>query len=98
MIIEDHMTSEASQEIEQRIEPKMQKESRPELRNAEETTLSTTTGSSGSGNRRSGRASKTIEFDPSPGPRTQRKNTCPGVSSVLKTLMKSGTSIVKTMK
>jgi len=74
----------------------MQKESIPELRITEETTLSTTTGSSGSGNRKSGRITKTIEkFDPSPGPRTTRTKTCPGV---LKTLMKSGSSIMKTMR
>ena len=61
--------------------------------------MSTTTGSSGSGNRRSGRITKTIEkFDSSPTPRiprTLRTKTCPGV---LKTLMKSGSSIMKTMR
>ena len=50
MITEDQVTSAASQEIEQRIQSEMQKLSRPELRFTEETTLSTTTCSSGSGN------------------------------------------------
>ena len=77
----------------------MIKKSGPELRITEETTLPTLTGSSGSGNRRLGRITKTIEkFDSSPTPRiprTLRTKTCPGV---LKTFMKSGSSIMKTMR
>ena len=41
-----------------RIEPETQKESRPELRITEEITLSTTTGSSRSGKRRSGKSNQ----------------------------------------
>ena len=53
------MSSTASQEIEKRIKPETQKESRPKLRITEETTLS--------------RLTKSIEkFDPSPAPRTPR--------------------------
>ena len=90
------------EEIEQRIELEARKESRSELRITEETTLSTTTGSLGSENRRSGRETKTVEkFDPSPGPRTPRTprtKTHPGVPSVPRKLMKSGSSIEKTMR
>ena len=59
--------------MEWRIEPEAQKESRSELRISEEPAVSTTrstTGSSGSGNRKSGRLTKTVEkFDSTPGPR-----------------------------
>ena len=64
---------------------------RPELRITGEPTVSTTTsitGSSGSGNRKSGRLTKTVEnLYFSPGPRPPRIVTCQKVSSVPKTLM-----------
>ena len=60
---------------------------RPELRIAGEPTVSTT-GSSGSGNRKSGRLTKTVEnLYFSPGPRPPRIVTRQKVSSVPKTLM-----------
>ena len=93
-IIEDQVTSTASQELERRNEPETQKESRSELRITKESTLSTTTptsGSSGSGNRKSGRLTMTVEkFDPSPGLKTPRIMTHPKVPSVPKTLMNTG--------
>ena len=75
-IVEDQVTSAASQESEGRIKPEVQKESRSKLRITEEPTLLTTTsttGSSGSENRKSGRLTKTVKkFYPFPGPRTPR--------------------------
>ena len=60
----DQLTSAASIETVQRIKPETQKESRPELRIKERTSLSTTTGSLGTGSR----ITKIIEkYDPSPG-------------------------------
>ena len=99
-IMKDQVTSTASQELERRNEPETQKESRSELRITKESALSTTTsttGSSGSGNRKSGRLTMTVEkFDPSPGLKTPRIMTHPKVPSVPKTLMNTGSWIVKT--
>ena len=68
-IVKDQDTSAASQERDRRIEPEMQKESLSELRITEEPALSTTTSTTGSsGNRKSGRLTKTVEkCDLSPG-------------------------------
>ena len=95
-IDEDQVTSAASEEESQRIEPEKQKEARPELRIIENTAPSTATESSGSGTRRSGRITKPVEkYDPSPRPRTPRSRARPGVP---KSLRRSGSSIVKTIK
>ena len=67
-ITEDQLTSSASEEEAQGIEPEKQKETRPELRITEDTAPLTATGSSGSG-----RITKPVEkYDPSPRPRTSR--------------------------
>ena len=95
-ITEDQLTSAASEEEAQGIEPEKQKETRPELRITEDTAPSTATGSSGSGTRRSGRITKPVEkYDPSLRPRTPRSRTRPGVQ---KSLRRSGSSIVKSIK
>ena len=95
-ITEDQLTSAASEEEPQEIEPEKQKEARPEPRITENTAPSTETGSSGSGTRRSGRITKPVEkYDPYPRPRTPRSRTRPEVP---KSLRRSGSSIVKTIK
>jgi len=95
-ITEDQLTSAASEEEPQEIEPEKQKEARPEPRITENTAPWTETGSSGSGTRRSGRITKPVEkYDPSPRPRTPRSRTRPELP---KSLRRSGSSIVKTIK
>ena len=93
-IMKDQVTSTASQELERRNEPETQKESRSELRITKKSALSTTTsttGSSGSGNRKPGRLTMTVEkLNPSPGPRTPMIMTHPKVPSVPKTLVNTG--------
>ena len=69
---EDQLTSPASEEEAQGIEPEKQKEARLELRITEDTSLSTETGSSESGFRRSNRITKPVKkYDLSPRPRSR---------------------------